>query len=70
MSDSEDVTLAQWTALAEQELGDRDRESLEWETPEGITVKPLYNVDDLDTLGHQASLPGFPPYQRGVRATM
>ena len=70
MSDSEAVTLAQWTALAEQELGDRDRESLEWETPEGITVKPLYTVDDLDTLGHQASLPGFPPYQRGVRATM
>ena len=39
-------------------------------TPEGISIKPLYTADDLETLDHQDDLPGLPPYVRGPRATM
>jgi methylmalonyl-CoA mutase len=45
-------------------------ESLNWQTPEGITVKPLYTAEDLERLEHLGSLPGLPPYVRGPRATM
>ena len=45
-------------------------DSLVWTTPEGIRVKPLYTAADLEGLEHLDSLPGFPPYLRGPRATM
>ncbi len=68
-------SLDDWEALASQELKVRSSESLVWHTPEGIDVKPLYTADDLDrdNLEHPAlvnSLPGFPPFLRGPRATM
>ena len=44
--------------------------SLDWATPEGIAVKPLYTAADLEGLGHLGGLPGLPPYTRGPRATM
>ncbi|UJW74809.1 methylmalonyl-CoA mutase [Rhizobium sp. SL42] len=62
-------TIADWQALAEKELK-RPAESLVWNTPEGIPVKPLYTADDLDGIGHLDSLPGFAPFTRGPRATM
>src|SRR5499426_4149246 len=62
--------MAEWQALAGQELGGRSPESLKWQTPEGIAVKPLYTAADLERLEHVAGLPGFPPYTRGPRATM
>ena len=62
--------LEAWRRLAEQELGGKSAESLVWETPEGIKVKPLYTAADLERLETLGSLPGFPPYTRGPRATM
>jgi len=62
-------TIADWQALAEKELK-RPAESLVWETPEGIPVKPLYTADDIAGIGHLDSLPGFAPFVRGPRATM
>ena len=59
-----------WRRLAEKELRGADPDSLVWATPEGIPVKPLYTRDDLTSLEHLDSLPGFPPFVRGVRATM
>ncbi len=44
--------------------------SLNWTTPEGIMVKPLYTEKDLEGLSHLNTLPGVPPYTRGIRATM
>jgi len=41
-----------------------------WQTPEGIAVKPLYTEKDLEGLSHLNTVPGFPPYTRGVRTTM
>ncbi|WP_448502747.1 methylmalonyl-CoA mutase [Sphingomonas sp.] len=58
-------TLADWKALAAKEVKGRD---LDWHTPEGITVKPLYTAEDV--AGIDAGLPGFAPFTRGVRASM
>ncbi|WP_241656574.1 methylmalonyl-CoA mutase [Sphingomonas oligophenolica] len=61
-------TLADWQARAAKESKGRD---LDWTTPEGIVVKPLYTEDDVtpDKVG-DPGLPGFAPFTRGVKATM
>ncbi|VXC97959.1 methylmalonyl-CoA mutase [Sphingomonas sp. AX6] len=58
-------TPADWKALADKEVKGRD---LDWQTPEGITVKPLYTAEDVAEL--DPGLPGFAPYTRGVKASM
>jgi methylmalonyl-CoA mutase len=62
-------TIKDWETLAERELKAAP-ESLTWQTPEGIEVKPLYTAGDLDGIDHLSSLPGFEPFVRGPRATM
>ncbi|TAU44384.1 methylmalonyl-CoA mutase (plasmid) [Rhizobium leguminosarum] len=62
-------TLSDWAELAQKELR-TSPETLTWQTPEGIAVKPLYTAEDLDGTGHLGSLPGFSPFTRGPRATM
>ena len=52
-----------WEALAAKEVKGK---SLDWATPEGFTIKPLYTADDAGDPG----LPGFAPFTRGVRASM
>ena len=64
-----DKTLKDWEALAEKELRAAP-ETLDWATPEGIAVKPLYTAGDLAGMDHLDSLPGFAPFLRGPRATM
>ena len=59
-----------WERLALKELRGKPLDSLTWETPEGISVKPVYTAQDLDRLSLQQSLPGLPPYTRGPKATM
>ncbi len=70
MAEVNDAGLDAWKALAERELKGRPVGSLDWETPEGITVRPLYSERDLAGLDHLGTLPGLPPYTRGPRATM
>ncbi len=70
MADFPKRSLEDWQALAAKELGGKPAESLVWQTPEGIAIKPLYTASDLERLEHVDSLPGFAPYLRGVRATM
>ncbi|UWM79088.1 methylmalonyl-CoA mutase (plasmid) [Rhizobium sp. WSM4643] len=62
-------TLSDWVELAQKELR-TSPETLTWQTPEGIAVKPLYTAEDLAGVGHLGSLPGFSPFTRGPRATM
>jgi len=69
MSDGK-KTLTDWQAQAQKELKDRPLDSLTWQTPEGFPVKPLYTAHDLEGIAAVDTLPGFQPYQRGVRATM
>ncbi len=52
-----------WEALAAKEVKGK---SLDWATPEGFTIKPLYTAEDSADPG----LPGFAPFTRGVRASM
>ena len=62
--------MADWSRLAGKELRGGSTDNLSWLTPEGIEVKPLYTADDLHQLQYLDSLPGFPPFLRGPRATM
>jgi methylmalonyl-CoA mutase len=59
-----------WRKLAQNELKGNDPDTLVWDTPEGIPVRPLYTDADLDKVEHLGSLPGFAPFVRGIRATM
>jgi methylmalonyl-CoA mutase len=63
-------TLSDWESLARLELKGRASDSLDWTTPEGIVVKPLYTAADLAGLEAVDTLPGFAPFLRGPRATM
>jgi len=62
--------LGAWRKAAAQELRGQDVNSLIWETPEGIPIKPLYTAADLEELSYLDTLPGLPPFMRGPRATM
>jgi methylmalonyl-CoA mutase len=70
MADFPKKTLADWEKLAAKELRDKPLEQLNWTTPEGIVVKPLYTAEDLEGLETAGALPGFPPFLRGPKATM
>jgi methylmalonyl-CoA mutase len=70
MADFPKKTLADWEKAAAKELRDRPVSSLDWMTPEGIVVKPIYTAADLENLETLGSLPGFPPFTRGPKATM
>ena len=62
-------TIDSWKKLAEREIK-ASPDTLIWNTPEGIDVKPLYTADDLEGVGHLGTLPGIEPFLRGPRATM
>jgi methylmalonyl-CoA mutase len=70
MAEFSKKTLAEWQALAAKELDGKNVDGLVRQTPEGIAVKPLYTAEDLAKLETLETLPGFPPYLRGPRATM
>ncbi len=69
-------TLTDFEKLAQKDLGNDKAgnpispNTLTWETPEGISVKPLYTAADLEGMEYIDTLPGFAPYVRGPRATM
>ena len=64
------ASLADWTAAAARSAPGGDVSALNWVTPEGIVVKPLYTAADIQGLPHADTLPGFAPYVRGPQATM
>jgi methylmalonyl-CoA mutase len=70
MADFPKKTQGDWEKLAAKELRDKPLSSLDWVTPEGIVVKPIYTAADLENLETLGSLPGFPPFTRGPKATM
>ena len=59
-----------WIDLASKLLKGKSPDTLDWVTPEGIRVKPLYTAEDLEGMEHINTLPGLPPYVRGPVATM
>jgi len=62
--------LAAWRAAAARSAPGADLGALDWHTPDGIVVKPLYTSADVQALPTTDTLPGFPPYIRGPQATM
>jgi len=42
----------------------------DWQTPEGIAVKPAYTPDDRDGIDFIHGMPGLPPFVRGPYPTM
>jgi len=64
------VTLEQWQRAAARSAPGGDVAALNWVTPEGLVVKPLYTAADLQGLPYTDTLPGFAPFIRGPQATM
>jgi methylmalonyl-CoA mutase len=69
-SDFAPATLEQWAKAAAKAAPGGNLAALNWVTPEGITIKPLYTAADLAGLRHADTLPGFEPFVRGPQATM
>jgi methylmalonyl-CoA mutase len=63
-------SLASWQKAAAKSAPGGQVDGLNWVTPEGISVKPLYTAADVQGLPHTDTLPGFAPYVRGPQATM
>ncbi|MDK9723858.1 MAG: methylmalonyl-CoA mutase [Sterolibacteriaceae bacterium MAG5] len=59
-----------WTKAAAKFAPDGDVSKLNWNTPEGLVVKPLYTKADVADLPYADTLPGFEPFLRGPQATM
>ena len=62
--------LGAWDKAAAKSAPGGDPARLDWTTPEGLVVKPLYTAADLAGLPHTDTLPGFAPFIRGPQATM
>ena len=70
MSCTDKPNLAAWEKQAKKEKKLDDLSGFAWETPEGIRVKPLYTLLDLENLENVNTLPGLAPFVRGPNATM
>lgn len=57
-----------WEKNAKRELKG-DVSTIEWKTPEGIVLKPLYSPNDIKPTT-EPEVPGSFPYTRGPYATM
>ncbi len=62
--------LDTWNKAAAKSAPEGDVSKLNWTTPEGLTVKPLYTRADVADLPYADTLPGFEPFLRGPQATM
>ncbi|MCK9284102.1 MAG: methylmalonyl-CoA mutase [Rhodocyclaceae bacterium] len=62
--------LDAWAKAAAKSAPGGDVKALDWITPEGLTVKPLYTAADVAGLPYADTLPGFAPFVRGPQATM
>jgi methylmalonyl-CoA mutase len=63
-------TLEAWSKAAAKASPAGDVTRLDWQTPEGLTVKALYTKADTANLPYADTLPGFEPYLRGPQPTM
>src|SRR6516162_7922192 len=59
-----------WAKAAAKSAPGGKVSALDWITPEGITVQPLYTRRDMEGLPHADTLPGFEPFVRGPQASM
>ena len=64
------ASAAQWAQAAAKSAPGGDVNALHWQTPDGISVKPLYTAEDIKDLPFTNTMPGFEPFIRGPQATM
>jgi len=64
------ASLEDWAKAAAKSAPGSNVDALNWLTPDGISVKPLYTAADTRDLAYTDTLPGFEPYLRGPQATM
>ncbi|WP_417796007.1 methylmalonyl-CoA mutase [Terasakiella pusilla] len=64
-----DKDVADWKSRIEGQSG-KKLDDLNWRTPEGIDVKPLYSAEDLNDIDSLETLPGFAPFKRGPYNSM
>ena len=64
------ASLEAWHKAAAKSAPGGDVNALNWLTPDGISVKPLYTAEDTANLPYANTLPGFEPFLRGPQATM
>ena len=55
-------SIQEWEKAAAKSAPGGDIQKLNWVTPDGITVKPLYTAEDTVNLPHTHTLPGFAPF--------
>jgi methylmalonyl-CoA mutase len=70
MSSFDKKNLSDWETQAKKEKKTDDLSNFKWETPEGISVKPLYTAADTAGMETADTLPGMAPFVRGPMATM
>src|SRR4051812_18601953 len=69
-SEFKPVSVDEWKQAAARSAPGGKVEALDWITPDGIAIKPLYTAGDLAGLRYANTLPGFAPFLRGPQATM
>jgi methylmalonyl-CoA mutase len=66
--------IPDFTRVDLRDLPACQRDSVEtqraWDSPEGIRIARQYGSADVEDLGDQDSMPGFPPFVRGPYTTM
>src|SRR5262245_21036603 len=62
--------LDAWQQAASKSIPTGDLAAINWLTPEGIVVRPLYTKRDVEGLPYTDTLPGFEPFVRGPQASM
>src|SRR3954464_5350047 len=63
-------SLEEWHKAAAKSAPGGNVDALDWITPDGIAVKPLYTGESVQGLPYTNTLPGFEPFLRGPQATM
>ena len=64
------ASLEAWAKAASKSAKGAPLDALNWTTPEGLVVRPLYTADDIKDLPYTNTLPGFEPFVRGPQPTM
>ncbi|PKV66523.1 methylmalonyl-CoA mutase family protein [Pontibacter ramchanderi] len=64
-SEFKPATANDWAARAQKDLRETPLESLNWQTYEGITIKPYYTREDIQNLSFVQQKPGDFPFLRG-----
>jgi len=61
------VSTKQWEEKILADLKGADYQKLIWTTVDGLSFRPYYRAEDMETLAFDKTQPGAPPYLRGTK---